>query len=268
MRTYAIGDIHGHLDLLTAAHELIARDDAARGGGGTLVHVGDLLDRGPDSRGVVDYLMRGQAEGRPWIVLKGNHDRFLPRLVLQPDWIDPGLASGRHWLDHGSLGAAETLASYGVEIRDHARTRAEVLRAVPQAHLRWLDALPLWHLAPQALFVHAGIRPGVDLARQTEHDLVWIRKGFLDDAGDHGVLVVHGHSPVERVTHFGNRLAIDTGAAYGGPLSVVVLDETGPHLLTEAGRAPILPPEPRRPPADVAGAQGPRREMPQIPAIH
>ncbi|MDK8873471.1 metallophosphoesterase [Paracoccus sp. SSJ] len=242
MRTYAIGDIHGHLELLRAAHDLIARDDAAHGGGGTLVHVGDLQDRGPDSRGVVDYLMRGQAEGRQWIVLKGNHDRFLPRFARQPGWIDPGLASGRHWLDHPSLGAAETLGSYGVEIRDHDGTHAETLRAVPQAHLRWLDALPLWHLIPQALFVHAGIRPGVDLARQTEHDLVWIRKGFLDHAGDHGMLVVHGHTPVERVTHFGNRLAIDTGAAYGGPLSVVVFDETGLHLLGEAGREPIPAP--------------------------
>ncbi|MFC3570702.1 metallophosphoesterase [Paracoccus simplex] len=239
MRTYAIGDIHGHLDLLKAAHERIARDDAAHGGGGTVVHVGDLLDRGPDSRGVVDYLLRGQAEGRAWIVLKGNHDRFLPIFAARPDWIDAGLGSGKHWLEHETLGAAETLASYGVEIRGRARTHAEVLRAVPEPHLRWLDALPLWHLIPRALFVHAGIRPGVDLARQTEHDLVWIRKGFLDDATDHGVLIVHGHTPVERVTHFGNRLAIDTGAAYGGPLSVVVFDETGLHLLAEEGRAPV-----------------------------
>ncbi|WP_313349864.1 metallophosphoesterase [Paracoccus sp. (in: a-proteobacteria)] len=242
MRTYAIGDIHGHLELLKAAHDLIARDDAARGGGGTLVHVGDLLDRGPNSRGVVDYLMRGQSEERPWVVLCGNHDRFLPRFAVQPEWIDPGLASGRHWLDHDSLGAPETLASYGVEIRDHDRTRADMLRAVPEAHLRWLAGLPLWHLIPQALFVHAGIRPGVDLSRQTEHDLVWIRKGFLNDITDHGILVVHGHSPVERVTHFGNRLAIDTGAAYGGPLSVGGFDETGLHLLTEAGREPITAP--------------------------
>ena len=125
-----------------------------------------------------------------------------------------------------------------------ARQGETLARKVPHlaARVRWLDALPLWHLVPQALFVHAGIRPGVDLARQTEHDLVWIRKGFLDDASDHGLLVVHGHSPVKQVTHFGNRLAIDTGAAYGGPLSVVVFDETGLHLLTEAGREPIPAP--------------------------
>lgn len=239
MRTYAIGDIHGQLGLLQQAHARIARDDAARGGVSQLVHVGDLLDRGPDSRGVIDYLMQGQAEGRPWIVLKGNHDRFLPRFAAEPDWIDAGLASGRHWLDHEKLGAAETLASYGIDLRDHADTHAAVLDRVPQAHLRWLEALPLWHLTPRALFVHAGIRPGVDLARQTEQDLVWIRKGFLDDARDHGPLVVHGHTVVERVTHFGNRLAIDTGAGHGGPLSVVVFDETGLHLLTDEGRTPL-----------------------------
>lgn len=241
MRIYAIGDIHGRLGLLQSAHALIAADDAAHGGGGQLVHVGDLLDRGPDSRGVVEYLMRGQAEGRPWVVLRGNHDRFLPRFMRQPGWIDAGLASGRHWLDHVSLGAAETLASYGVHHDgDHARTHREALRAVPETQLRWLETLPLWHLTPGALFVHAGIRPGVDLARQTEQDLLWIRGGFLDDRSDHGPLVVHGHTVVDHVTHFGNRLAIDTGAAYGGPLSVVVFDGGWPQLLTPGGRERIV----------------------------
>ena len=114
-----------------------------------------------------------------------------------------------------------------------------MLRLVPEAQLRWLEMLPLWHLTPQALFVHAGIRPGVDLSRQTEHDLLWIRNGFLDDRTDHGALVVHGHTVVDHVTHFGNRLAIDTGAAYGGPLSAVVFDRGGPQLLTPDGRARI-----------------------------
>lgn len=240
MRIYAIGDIHGQLELLKSAHERIAEDDAASGGNSEVVHVGDLLDRGPDSRGVVDYLMRGQAEGRPWTVLRGNHDRFLPRFARQPDWIDAGLASGRHWLDHRTLGATETLASYGVENDgDHRRIHAGIERAVPVAHLRWLENLPLMRLTPQALFVHAGIRPGVDLSRQSEQDLLWIRNGFLDDATDHGPLVVHGHTVVDQVTHYGNRLAIDSGAAFGGPLSAVVFDAAGPQLLTEAGRAQI-----------------------------
>lgn len=241
MRTYVIGDIHGQLGLLKAVHDRIERDDAARGGGGQVIHVGDLIDRGPDSRGVVEYLMQGQAAGRPWTVLKGNHDRFLSRFAAEPGWIDPGLASGRHWLDHATLGAAPTLASYGVERGDrpHAEVLADTLRAVPQAHLRWLDQLPLFHRIPQAVIVHAGIRPGVALERQTEHDLIWIRQGFLDEATDHGMLVVHGHTVVERVTHYGNRLAIDTGAAYGGPLSVVVFDDDGLHELAADGRIPI-----------------------------
>lgn len=240
MRIYAIGDIHGQLGLLEAAHDRIAQDDAAHGGGSRVVHVGDLLDRGPDSRGVVEYLMQGQAKGLPWTVLRGNHDRFLPRFAGQPEWVDAGLKSGKHWLDHGSLGAAETLASYGIHHDgDHLRTHDAVLRTVPEQHLRWLDTLPLWLLTPQALFVHAGIRPGVDLSRQSEQDLLWIREGFLDNDSDHGTLVVYGHTPVGEVTHFGNRLAIDTGAAYGGPLSVVVFDGGAPQLLTESGRVAI-----------------------------
>lgn len=243
MRTYVIGDIHGHLELLKAAHDRIARDDAAHGGGGHIVHVGDLIDRGPDSRGVVDYLLRGQMDGRPWTVLRGNHDRFLPRFAYQPDWIDAGLASGAHWLDHANLGAGPTLASYGVErgTRSHADILTDTLRAVPEAHLKWLAQLPLWQLIPQALIVHAGIRPGVDLAQQTEHDLLWIRKGFLEDQTDHGTLIVHGHTAIDRVTHYGNRLGIDTGAAYGGPLSVVVFDDAGLHEVTDGGRVPIQP---------------------------
>ena len=241
MRSYVIGDIHGQLELLKAAHERIAEDDAAHGGGGQIIHVGDLIDRGPDSRGVVDHLMRGQAEGRNWVVLKGNHDRFLPRFANTPEWVDPGLASGRHWIDHANLGAAQTLASYGIgtEGRSHADIHADLMRAVPEAHLQWLDGLPLWHLIPQALIVHAGIRPGIPLAQQAEHDLVWIRQGFLDDATDHGILVVHGHTVVEQVTHFGNRLAVDTGAAYDGPLSAVVFDDSGVHVLSDEGRLPV-----------------------------
>ncbi|MTH77802.1 metallophosphoesterase [Paracoccus aestuariivivens] len=247
MRTYVVGDIHGQLELLKAAHERIAVDDAAQGGGGQVVHVGDLIDRGPDSRGVIDYLMQGQAEGRPWIVLKGNHDRFLPRFVRTPEWIDPGLASGMHWLEHRNLGAAQTLASYGIAIdgRSHGDVLDDVTKVVPEAQLQWLEQLPLWHQLPGVLIVHAGIRPGVALADQVEQDLVWIRKGFLDDTTDHGFLVVHGHTVVEQVTHFGNRLAVDTGAAYDGPLSVLVLDETGQHVLTDEGRIPVhheLPP--------------------------
>lgn len=239
MQVFAIGDIHGELEMLQAAHRRIRQIGGDRA---QIIHVGDLLDRGPDSRGVVDYLAEGQARGENWAVIKGNHDRFLPKFLREPDWIDPGLSSGAHWVDHEGLGAAATLASYGVDAslpRDVVHQKA--LKAVPKDHLEWLERLPLWYLHPLALFVHAGVRPGVDLGDQTEQDLLWIRKGFLTEPDDHGILVVHGHTPVDRVTHFGNRLAIDTGAVFGGPLSVVELAPNAISLITEAGREPILP---------------------------
>ncbi|MCF3973308.1 metallophosphoesterase [Paracoccus salsus] len=239
MRLYAIGDIHGQLDLLKAAHERVLRDG---GPNAMIAHVGDLIDRGPDSRGVVEYLMRGQQEGRPWVVMRGNHDRFLPAFLRMPDWIDPGLSSGQHWVDHPGLGAAETLASYGLDPEaPRDRLWAEALRAVPTGHADFLASLPLWFLHPQALVVHAGIRPGIDLRNQAEQDLVWIRKGFLDCDADHGALVVHGHTAISTATHHGNRLNIDGGAAYGRPLCTVVIEDGEVHLVEDEGRTPLLP---------------------------
>lgn len=236
MRIYAIGDIHGHLDLLRAAHRLIEAD-----GGGTIVHVGDLVDRGPDARGVIEYLMAGQAAGRPWVVLKGNHDRMFADFLRDPFTLDPGLSSKQLWLEHPGLGASATLNSYGVRVglRRVEDVHAEALAAVPPAHTTWLRSLPLWYLHPLALFVHAGVRPGIGIQDQAEDDLVWIRKGFLDDPRDHGALVVHGHTAIKRATHYGNRLNIDSSAAYGGPLSAVVLTRDGAHLLTDTGRVPV-----------------------------
>lgn len=239
MRVYAIGDIHGQLDLLREAHDRIARDG---GGRDVVVHVGDLVDRGPDSRGVIDHLMRGQAEGLDWIVTKGNHDRMMADFLDDMHHIDPGLASGASWGEHPGIGAATTLTSYGLRRpvqRPLAEIHAEAVAAVPMAHRLWLRSLPTSYLHPLALFVHAGIRPGVDLHDQTEHDLVWIRREFLDSRVDHGVLVVHGHTPVKIATHYGNHLNIDTGAAYGGPLTAVVIEPDGVYELTDEGRVPV-----------------------------
>lgn len=240
MRVYAVGDIHGHLDLLRDAHDRIRRD-----GGETaqVVHVGDLIDRGPDSRGVIDCLMQGQADGRDWVVLKGNHDRQLPNFLRDPHWIDPCASERKDWIARDT-GADTTLASYGVAVaaaRPLAEVHASALAAVPAEHARWLDGLPCWHLTHQALFVHAGVRPGIDLLAQTEDDLLWIRKPFHDDARDHGVLVVHGHTPVRAPAHFGNRVDIDTGAAYGGPLTVAAFEDDGSIWLIESdGRIPLV----------------------------
>lgn len=244
MRSYAIGDIHGHLDKLVAAHDLIARDRAAVGDDeAPVVHVGDLPDRGPDSRGVIGWLMARAAEDPRQIVLKGNHDRMFTGFLADPRVQDEGLKPKYRWLDP-MLGGADTLASYGVDTtpdRPLDDLHAEALARVPADHVGFLVSRPAALLFGQALFVHAGVRAGVDLRLQTETDLVWIRQGFLDDARDHGALVVHGHTAIGRATHYGNRLNIDSSVAYGGTLSAVVIEGRDAWLLTGDGRVPLPP---------------------------
>lgn len=244
MRTYAIGDIHGRLALLRGAHALIEADRRATGDrGAPVVHVGDLVDRGPDSRGAIEHLMAGQARGEPWVVLKGNHDRMFAGFLDDPAYHDSGLRRDLAWM-HPRLGGAATLASYGVPNagdRPVAPVRAEAVAAVPSAHRAWIAGLPLMLRRGEAVFVHAGILPGVPLDRQVEDDLLWIREPFLSDRRDFGALVVHGHTVVERVAHHGNRVNLDTGAGYGGPLSAVVIEGRAVFLLTEAGRVPVPP---------------------------
>ena len=242
MHIYAIGDIHGHLGLLQAAHDLIA-DDIARHGPGPVIHVGDLVDRGPDCKGVIDYLIDSIAEGADWVVLKGNHDRMFSRFLRDPWDPEPGLRADLGWL-HPKLGGPATLASYGVKNaadRPVAKVHAEALAAIPHAHVDFLTTRPTLHLAGDCAFVHAGIRPGVALQDQTETDLVWIREPFLMDPVSHGPLIVHGHTALDRATHYGNRLNLDSGAAYGGPLSAVVIEGRQAALLTPTGRHKLVP---------------------------
>jgi serine/threonine protein phosphatase 1 len=183
------------------------------------------------------------AAGQPWVVLKGNHDRMFTRFLNDPWQPEDGLRSDLSWL-HPKLGGGATLASYGVRNasdRPVMRVHAEAARAVPPDHRAFLEALPVMHRTDDAVFVHAGIRPGVPLNQQDETDLVWIRGGFLDDTRDHGVLIVHGHTALDAPMHYGNRLNIDSGAAYGGPLTAVVLDEGLVFHLTAQGRVPLWP---------------------------
>lgn len=244
MRIYAIGDIHGQLEKLREVHALIAADRAAAGDtGGEVVHVGDLVDRGPDSRGVISYLIDGIAAGAPWVVLKGNHDRMFEGFMGDPDYHDPGLRADLYWT-HPRLGGDTTLASYdvlGAGERMLFDLHDDAIRNVPEAHRAFIRTLPVMHRVPGVALVHAGIRPGVALEDQTENDLLWIRQGFLDDPSDHGALIVHGHTPVETVTHYGNRLNIDTGAGYGRALSAVVIEDGAVWQLTPEGRVPVVP---------------------------
>ena len=241
---YAIGDIHGHLDLLRRAHDRIAADRARHGtGAAPVVHLGDLVDRGPDSAGVVRLLRAGLAAGEPWVVLKGNHDRAFALFRADPPRRDPGLRAEFDWL-HPRIGGAATLAAYGVRAaadRPLAPVWAEARDRVPPEDLAFLAGLPAHHARGAVLFVHAGIRPGVALADQTETDLIWIREPFLSHPDPHPWLVVHGHTAVAAPEHRGNRVNLDSGAAYGGPLTAAVFEGGAAFVLTDRGRVPLAP---------------------------
>jgi serine/threonine protein phosphatase 1 len=239
---YAIGDIHGHIGLLQGVHDLIAKD-MAQNGAAPVVHVGDLVDRGPDSRGVIDWLMAGIAAGQDWVVLKGNHDRMFRRFLRDPMEPEHGLRPDLSWL-HPRLGGIETLQSYGVRSpgdRPVIKVHADADAAVPEAHRAFIDARPTSHRIGELLFVHAGIRPGIALEDQTETDLLWVRDPFLTHTASHGPLVVHGHTAIDTPTHYGNRVNIDSSAAYGGPLSAVVIEGREVFHLTPAGRLRLQP---------------------------
>jgi serine/threonine protein phosphatase 1 len=236
---YAIPDIHGQAAALEDALGRVARDG---GEDARIVFLGDLVDRGPDSRGVIERLMRGQAAGRPWTVLRGNHDQMFLDVLDEGALTSPWMASRLSWLSPG-VGGDATLASYGVEAGPRSREHAldEARAAVPQAHRDWLAGLPVSHEAGPLLFVHAGIRPGVALADQDPDDLMWIRAGFLDFEAPHPWLVVHGHTALDHPAHFGNRVDLDGGAGYGRPLWPAVFEGTDVWLLSETGRVPLCP---------------------------
>ncbi|TNC73336.1 metallophosphoesterase [Rubellimicrobium roseum] len=243
MRAYVLGDIHGQIDQLRRAHALIAADRARTGEDAPIIHLGDLTDRGPASRDVIDYLLAGPVAGGRWITIRGNHD-FMFRLFLDdPTVQDPGLNPAYTWL-HDRLGGRDTLRSYGVDVaedRPVADLWAEAQGRVPLPHRVFLDNLPLLHRTESAVFVHAGIRPGVPLIAQEPTDLMWIRQGWLDDRSDHGPLVVHGHTALDAPVHYGNRVNLDAGAGYGRPLVPAVVEGRDVWLLTEEGRDPLLP---------------------------
>ncbi|HVF82992.1 MAG TPA: metallophosphoesterase family protein [Sphingomicrobium sp.] len=223
-RAYAIGDVHGRLDLLDGALQQIAADHAERGGGrrGLLIFLGDLIDRGPNSVGVIERVRSGPLPGFRTVALAGNHEEVLLRLV---DAQELGLLD--QWL---GFGGDACLRSYGGD--------PDLLAAMPEEEaLRQLGAvIPADHLAflrdlgdtfsfGDYLFVHAGLRPGVPLSRQRQSDLRWIRRDFLDDPRDHGVMVVHGHTITEQIDEKPNRIGIDTGAYYFGVLTVVGVED-------------------------------------------
>jgi serine/threonine protein phosphatase 1 len=227
---YAVGDIHGCLNKLKRLH-LAIRDDAAtrRATRRIVVYLGDYVDRGPDSAGVVDFLIGHPLLGFESVYLKGNHEDFLLRFLEDARIIEA-------WFMNGG---DATLESYDVDIFDPAlsENRAEGLRrrfasAVPPAHLAFYHNLKLWHVEGDYAFVHAGVRPGLPLTAQRDLDLLWIRYEFLGSSADFGHVVVHGHTPTWRPDVRLNRIGIDTGAVYGGVLTALALEDGKRDFLT------------------------------------
>lgn len=213
-RIYAIGDIHGCDAQLAALHAMIADDLATRPvADPLLIHIGDYVDRGPASASVVARLLcGGVVDGVPVVNLMGNHEHTMI------DALAGDRAAATDWLFQGGR---PSLESYGI---DPDGPREAWMAGIPGDHLDFLRALSLHYRDGGYLFVHAGIRPGLPLEAQAPEDLLRIRQPFLYTEQDLGAVVVHGHTPVKAPVVRKNRIAIDTGAVFGGKLTCVVLE--------------------------------------------
>jgi len=213
-RIYAVGDVHGCDSRLARMHALIAADlEAFPAARPTLVHMGDYIDRGPDSAGVLSRLIAGSpVPGLPVVNLLGNHEAMLL------DALDENPDAASQWLANGGL---EPLASWAVPPDSEPDFWR---RMIPRGHQELMAGLTLRHDAGGYVFVHAGVRPLVPLDRQEKSDLLWIREPFLSWTRGLGAVIVHGHTPVEQPAVRANRIGIDTGAVMGGRLTCLVLE--------------------------------------------
>lgn len=229
VRIYAIGDIHGRSDLLRIMHSRIQQDLEDRPVDEPIVvYMGDYVDRGPDSRGVIDTLIAGPAFDAQVRFLKGNHEDALLTFLNDPAFL-------QMWRDYGGL---ETLTSYGINVPNGGfgedwieNVHSQFKAALPKSHLAFLQALELTYTNGDFFFVHAGIRPGVPLEEQQSADVMWIRDPFLNSKRFHGKIIVHGHTPQEQPVIRKNRIGIDTGAYVTGSLTSVVIEGTSFRFL-------------------------------------
>ena len=228
-RIYAIGDIHGRVDLLESVHRLIL-SDAGQGAPKrrVVVYVGDYVDRGEDFPAVLDLLLERPLPEFQAVPLMGNHERSLLEFLRDP-------SIGPQWVQ---FGGDATLFSYGVRppqmtapMADFERARQQFARNFPPRHRRFLETLACTHVEGDYFFTHAGVRPGVPLAQQDPEDLLWIRDVFLRSGAFHGKVVVHGHSISQEPAVHPNRIGIDTGAFASGRLTCLVLEGRGHRFL-------------------------------------
>jgi len=229
LRVYAIGDVHGRLDLLLQLHEKIAED--ARGGADLnqrVIYLGDYIDRGPSSRDVIETLRSVRPGGLPVIQLLGNHEAMLLRFLED-------FTVGPEWLNYGGLA---TLMSYGVNpkgdggaTQDLQAVQRALFERLPEAHRQFLLNLPTHVEVGDYFFTHAGVRPGIPLDQQKDSDLIWIRDEFLRSSEFHGKVIIHGHSYKTEPEVLSNRIGIDTGAYATGRLTCLVLEGTDCRFL-------------------------------------
>lgn len=218
---YAIGDIHGRADLLETLLELIDRDAETYSGKKMIVFLGDYIDRGFQSRQVIDTIISGRLSNYDVYCLKGNHEEAMLQFLADPEF-------GPRW---AAYGGRETLVSYGVRPpRNQTRTddwqevHANFVAALPAEHEEFLIKLLPSLKVGQYGFVHAGLRPGVAFEDQSERDLFWIRDEFLKDQKPLDVIAVHGHTPVDKPFRDHRRINVDTGAYISGRLTAVRLE--------------------------------------------
>ncbi len=222
MRAYAIGDIHGRNDLLAQLLAKIEADDAARGGSDTqIIFLGDLVDRGPDSAGVIETAMALRGQGRSVRYLLGNHEEVFIDACRKRD-----PKTLRFFL---KIGGDATLQSYPITRAEYVDLDIEQLAArletlVPEAHLAFLESFEDMIVIGDYAFVHAGIRPGVSLSDQKKSDLRWIREEFVGQRGDLEKVIIYGHTIYDQIDERGSRIGIDTGAYASGVLTAIGLE--------------------------------------------
>jgi serine/threonine protein phosphatase 1 len=222
VRVYAIGDIHGRHDLLTELLVKIDADDKARGSADTqIVFLGDLVDRGPDSAGVIDTAMGLRGHGRKVRYLMGNHEEVFLKACRERD-----IKTLRFFL---KIGGDATLQSYPIPRAEYMGLDLEELAErlqtlVPEEHLAFLEGFEDMIVIGDYAFVHAGIRPGVPLDQQRKSDLRWIREEFVGQRGDLEKVIVYGHTIYDDIDERGSRIGIDTGAYASGKLTAIGLE--------------------------------------------